>query len=216
MSRLREITQKIGTDRLAILFVGGILLLVVCMPITNQKDLSKEQRITKSSQMQLLAGANERENDVQNNLMCSDNSFLDCNTYVTGLEMKLKKALQVVNGAGKVEVLITLQDAGSLVVEKDITYNRENDNKKGEEDISNTKSEDTEETIFITNEDGSEYPFVSKQILPKIEGILIVAQGADDFAVKKEIKEAVLSLFELDEHKIAIVKMKKTSKEAGL
>ena len=62
-------------------------------------------------------------------------------------------------------------------------------------------------TVF-SQSDGNETPFVNKEILPKIDGVLIVAEGGADASVRKNISEAVEALFGLDAHKIKIVKMK--------
>ena len=102
-----------------------------------------------------------------------------------------------------------MQDVGSTVVEKDFSYRRNNDSKdEGKSTTSSAEYEDKQDTVYTVDENGNEVPYVTKQILPSIEGILIVTQGGDNVKVKKQMKEAVLSLFELDEHKIAIVKMK--------
>ena len=62
--------------------------------------------------------------------------------------------------------------------------------------------------LFFSQSDGDETPFVNKEILPKIDGVLIVAEGGADASVRKNISEAVEALFGLDAHKIKIVKMK--------
>ena len=61
---------------------------------------------------------------------------------------------------------------------------------------------------FMARSDGDETPFVNRAILPKIDGVLIVAEGGDDSEVRKNISESVEALFGLDAHKIKIVKMK--------
>ena len=43
--------------------------------------------------------------------------------------------------------------------------------------------------------------------MPKIEGVLVVAQGAGNVSVKKQIRETIEALFGLEEHKISIMKM---------
>jgi stage III sporulation protein AG len=40
-----------------------------------------------------------------------------------------------------------------------------------------------------------------------VEGILIVASGGDNQKVKQNISEAVLALFQVEAHRIKIVKM---------
>lgn len=41
-----------------------------------------------------------------------------------------------------------------------------------------------------------------------VEGVVVVAQGATDPAVKKKIQDIVIALFPIEAHKIEIVKMK--------
>lgn len=42
----------------------------------------------------------------------------------------------------------------------------------------------------------------------KVEGVLIVAEGADNSVTVQNIQQAVMSLFQLEAHKIKIMKMK--------
>ena len=48
---------------------------------------------------------------------------------------------------------------------------------------------------------------MSKQNLPAIEGVLIVAEGGGSQAVATNISEAVEALFGLEVHKIKVVEM---------
>lgn len=41
-----------------------------------------------------------------------------------------------------------------------------------------------------------------------VQGVVVVAQGAEDAGVKKKIQDIVLALFPIEAHKIEIVKMK--------
>lgn len=129
--------------------------------------------------------------------------------YASYLEKKLGNALITINGAGRVKVIVTLEDVGSCIVEKDISYQRDNDSENnGNASSSAARYEDQEKTVYTVDSQGRDIPYISKQLLPSIEGILIVTDGADRENVKKQMEDAVLSLFDLDEHKIAIVKMK--------
>ena len=51
---------------------------------------------------------------------------------------------------------------------------------------------------------------LSKELSPKVEGVIVIAEGGDDALVKQNITEAVQALFGIDTHKIRI--MKKSSK----
>lgn len=207
MKQLKKIIEKLGKDRLAILLIGGLLLLVVTIP-TKKEDEQSVLYATKQNQSQ-NSQSQSGSNTYKGGFKMSGNALETYDLYSEYLENKLCSILQNMNGAGKVEVFITLHDTGSIIVEKDISYRRNNDSKnEGGTTTSSAEYEDTQETVYTVDENGNDVPFVAKQNLPSIEGILIVAQGGDNAKVKNQMKEAVLSLFELDEHKITIVKMK--------
>lgn len=208
MKQLKKFIEKLGKDRLAILLIGGFLLLVVTIP-TKKEDEQSVLYATKQNQSQNSQSQTGSSNTYKSGFKMSGNALETYDLYSGYLENKLCSILQNMNGAGKVEVFITLHDAGGTIVEKDISYRRNNDSKnEGGTTTSSAEYEDTQETVYTVDENGNDVPFVAKQILPSIEGILIVAQGGDNETVKNQMKEAVLSLFELDEHKITIVKMK--------
>ena len=57
-------------------------------------------------------------------------------------------------------------------------------------------------------ENGSEkQPYVTKEVLPKVEGVLVVAEGGDDPRVISDISDTVMALFRVEAHKIKVVKM---------
>ena len=56
----------------------------------------------------------------------------------------------------------------------------------------------------------AESPYVIQELTPTIKGILVVAEGGGNMAVKKQIQETIEALFGLDSHKISIMKMEVT------
>ena len=210
MKQWKQLIEKIGRDRLAILLIGGLLILVISMPVKDDKKADSSQKSTQS-----LTGLTEKVSEepatgsTYDAALSTDQTMQLYDTYAAYLEKKLGNALIAINGAGRVKVVVTLEDVGSSIVEKDISYQRDNDNQNdGSTSSSAARYEDQEETVYTVDSQGRDIPYVSKQILPSVEGILIVTDGADKENVKKQMKAAVLSLFDLDEHKIAIVKMK--------
>ena len=73
-----------------------------------------------------------------------------------------------------------------------------------------TAQEKTEQKY--EKEDYAEY-LVSKEILPEIEGVLVVAEGGDSPRIVSDISDAVKALFQVEAHRIKVVKM--SSKEDG-
>ena len=64
-----------------------------------------------------------------------------------------------------------------------------------------------EETVYEKDENGNQVPYVVKELEPEIAGVLIVAEGGGDPVTVNNITEAVMSLFDIDAHKIKVMKM---------
>lgn len=199
MEKWKGICEKIGKDRFIILIIGGLLLLVITYPLPSDSDKSG-QKTTGASQGSGTAVSTSLQSTVSNSP--SD--------YETRLEKRLEKVLSAIDGAGNVKVFITLSDYGRYVVEKDITYVRDNEERNGtdQQNVSILTTENGETTVYTADENGEQVPFVRQQILPNVQGVLVVAQGGRNETVAKEMKEAIMALFGIDEHKIKVVKMK--------
>ena len=63
-------------------------------------------------------------------------------------------------------------------------------------------------TIYTIDERGNSVPYVIKTIPPMVEGVVVIAQGADQIMVRQNIIEAIQVLFDIDMNKITVVKMK--------
>ena len=70
--------------------------------------------------------------------------------------------------------------------------------------------EQGEETILV-NMDGDSVPYVIKEYSPKVEGVLIIAQGGDHPAINAELMEAATVLLNVPSHKVSILKMEESS-----
>lgn len=175
MERLRQKKWK-KTDFLVLALVG-VLILVISLPTGSG------------------AGSRQQQNSQE----------VEAATGREDVESKLEKILGKIEGAGKVEVMITYEDEGTSVVEKDESTTKENSTEISADSVTGTKSQvqRQEETVF----DGEDQPFVVRELKPKIEGILVVAEGGDNAVVKQNISDAVMALFGVELHKIKIVKM---------
>lgn len=187
LSRLK----KIKKDHLLIAALIGVLLIVIVIPVNDTKE-----------PLQVKENTEKDNEDAYYTTTYND-------TYREGLERQLKKILESIDGVGKVEVMITLKDTGESIVEKDTTKSEESTQ---EEDAQGTSRNNRvystqEETVYIQNDSSSNTPFVAREVNPKIEGVLVVANGGQDATVVKNISDAVLALFSIEAHKIKVVKM---------
>ena len=135
--------------------------------------------------------------------------------YVAGQEERLRLLLSKIEGAGTVDVMITAKATREKVVEKDVTRNSSNVSETDSNGGSRTTSESTygETTRYAGGSDtagtgqSSGMPYVVKELVPEIEGVVVAAEGADDKYIIDEITQAVSVLFNLPVHKIKVVKM---------
>ena len=62
--------------------------------------------------------------------------------------------------------------------------------------------------VMITTETTNHSLFETQRTGGKVQGVVVVAQGAGNASVDARISEAVKALFSVDAHKISIVKMR--------
>ena len=164
-----------------LIILTGVLLLIITIPGSGVKEKKEEIKSTNSQ----IEGSVDGQNT----------------DYKKELERQLSGMLQNMQGIGKVKVMITLQDAGEKVVEKD-----ENTTIR-QESAKQVEKQRQENSIYQKEGDAS-MPYVTKEKKPAGEGVLIVAQGGKSAVAQEQITRAVLALFSVEAHKIVIVEMK--------
>ncbi len=187
--------KDVGKKELLLLFLAGIILVMTSIPgLFQKKDKTKE---TENSVKQTsIANAAATKDDAQQE-------------YISYYENKLKSLLEKMEGVGKVEVMITLQSSKEQVVLKDSPYTQESLNetdKEGGTRIS-SNSQNQEETVLITTQEGETIPYVTKEMEASVEGVVVLAQGGGDGNIATKIVNAVGVLFDVPSHKVQVLKM---------
>lgn len=126
------------------------------------------------------------------------------------MEEELEETLSLVEGVGSVEVVITLETTGTRTVEKDVPESSSSSSTKGQDGSTqeNTQRETQETTVFVTENDGSQSPYIVSETLPEVRGVLVIAEGGKDPVIVEQIQEAVMALFHVEAHKIKVMKRK--------
>lgn len=141
----------------------------------------------------------------EDNIEETEETYEDGGDYARQMESKLEKILDKTEGVGNVSVMITLKSSEENVVEKDASGSVSSST--GENDMQN-QTDSSETTVFEEQEDGTQTPYVSKKVTPEIDGVIVVADGGDDPVVIENITGAVKALFDVDMHKIKVMKRK--------
>ncbi len=189
MDRLRKYLQETENAKiyLGIIFIVGVLL------------------FTSGSFM-------ESNDDVENNGVVTDDkniktetSSMSYNTYEEQLTTNLENILSMVEGAGEVKCMITFENTKEMVFatdfEEDSSSVIEKDSQNGERTTMNENRD--EKLVFV----GDNEPVVIKEVLPKVEGVVIVAQGGGNAHIKKDFIDVATSLLDIEPYKVTILKM---------
>lgn len=185
--KIKEL-KHLKKDQLLILLLAGILLLVISLPTEKKGEKQGISQASSPSQ--------------------GEQNLWDEEAYREALEVHLEELFSRMEGAGEVEVMITLASSSEKIVEKDTNGESETiteeDSAGGNRRTTNIVNDET--TVYGGKTD-QEQPYVSKELTPQVEGVVVLAAGGDDAVVKKNITEAAQALFGIDTHKIRIIKM---------
>lgn len=117
-------------------------------------------------------------------------------------EKRLAEMLGKIYGAGKTEVMITYDSTPEKVTVSD--------SKTSKSVSDGEKSENSGERTTVMQKDGNNSsPFVKTEVSPKVRGVLVVADGADNAAVSANLKKAVCAVLDVPVHKVEVMPRRK-------
>ena len=180
IKKLYENKKLKGKEGMIILILVGVLFAVITIPTEKKEDGSEKEMVQEVSELS------------------------NYDDYEAQLEKRLEEILSCVDGVGRVKVMITLQASSKEIIEKDISTQQEH-NTNADNDI--TSHSTKEENAVYTENGNTSMPYVVQEIYPEIEGILVVAEGGDNSYINLAITDAIQALFDVEIHKIKIVKM---------
>ncbi len=177
-------------DRLVIALLVGVLLLVIALPVSDGKKDALTDRRERTDAASIRDGGDS-----------------DGENYADYLEGKLAAVLSKVEGVGRTEVMVTLASGSERIIEKDTDSEsesvQETDSQGGSRSTIHNVS--SKQTVY-SGGDGNGEPYVTKEMTPVVEGVIVIAEGGDDAVTVQNITEAVQALFEIDTHKIKVMK----------
>jgi stage III sporulation protein AG len=130
-------------------------------------------------------------------------NFQNSEEYATHLENKLNKIISKIKGVGRSEVLVTLENGfENIYANSEKTATNSNENFSGKMSTRN----DSQKDIAMKDTKEGKQPVVITQKEPKIKGVLIVCEGANDGLVVEQIHDAVLRSFNIKANQLSVVK----------
>jgi len=120
------------------------------------------------------------------------------------LEERLTGMIESVQGAGKVRVMVTLENAGETVYAT---------NEKSDTQVSDTSAGITDrrtsyenEHVFFDAQEGRQ-PLVETRLEPEVKGVAVVCEGGDDVTVIRRITDLVSVVLNLPSNRVCVTKM---------
>lgn len=179
-------------EKIVIFFLLGVFFLLIATPVSDLTGNRKKQKSTNTGTDQQTQQKKIQEKDA----------------YITALENKLEQTIEGMEGAGKVDVMITLKDTGEKILDKNQPYESEEEtNTEENKESKKNRIQNNQETVLVETEGNTE-PIIIRELYPDIEGVVVVCEGGDNSALTVKIKEAVQALFSIDAHKIVVCKSK--------
>lgn len=194
MKKLTEFFRnkdKRALNNIAVILALGVCLLLMSNTLFKPKTPTADKAVVQEEKTLFQEEATSRD------------------SFEAGLEKRLEEALSQVEGAGKVKVLLTISYGREIVVAEnstvDETDTKETDKDGGSREISSKK---TDSKKIMLSEGGGEEPLILKEIAPRIEGVILVAQGGDNVVLKDALIKATATVLGIESHKVQVLKMK--------
>ena len=194
-------------EKWLLLLLSGVLLAVIIFPAgkSNTGAVSGGNS-TESVGNSLFGTQSGGENQSNAEEYLIGNGTMTLNQYEIYLSRKLEEIIAQIDGAGKVDAWVTLKSSSEKVLyeERDI----DTTSLEEADSVGGTRNETANSTDKTVIKDSGGNPYVVKTMQPQVEGVLVVAEGAGDSTIKKNISEAVEVLFGIDAHRIKVAKKK--------
>ena len=175
--------------------------------LQKRKEEREAKELRKMQKKEEKAAEEETQTQMQQQGEGEDDSV---ERYTERMEERLETVLASMEGVGCVKVMITLEGGKSAEVLKDTPSVRNTSSEADSAGGTRTSMELelTESTVYTTDTQGNQIPYVRREAEPEIRGILVVAEGGGNPVTVTKVTEAAEALFQIEPHRIRVMKMK--------
>lgn len=194
------LSKKVMPNLLIVLLAG--VLIVMMVSSYKAANLPGVQTLNSNG------GSNKSNNKADGTTSTSEDKV--SGDYETAVQDKLKETLEKIDGVGKVDVMVSFESGEEQVPAVNINdSNSTTQEKDTEGGTRSTTQKNNGSTVVITNEGDKSEPLIVKKYKPKVSGVCVVAEGAEDKVTELRISKAVVNLFSIAENKVNVYPMKK-------
>lgn len=190
----KKVSNKIGY--IIILGLIGILLIFFNNILTTSSNETEMDKTVEPQQKENIEVSNTEDNESTSDVEVLEKDF----------EKDLEEMLNKIKGVSDVEVMVNLASTNVQVYEKNIIKGQQTTDETDKNGGIRKVEDQTEETqIVFVRQGDREVPLLVTTEKPEVNGVFVVAKGADHATVKKWIVEAVSRVLDVPTHKVSVM-----------
>ncbi len=200
IQKFKELGLNKQLTNIVIVILVGILIIIAASAFKDTTNVTTSGNQQNKTTNTTASDENSSESESTN----------DDSIYENQQEAKLKSLLENIQGVGKVVVMINYEKGEEEIP----AYNESNSSSVINENDSSggkrtTMQNSTGTNVVLTNNGDSTKPFIVSKYEPKVSGVYIVAEGADDSNIELNITNSVSEFFNISVDKVTVNAMKK-------
>jgi stage III sporulation protein AG len=197
IEKFKKLSLNKQLTNIVIVILVGILIIIAASAFKDSTNVNTDN--------------SQKENTVSSDLSDNnDGSNSNIGSYENQQETKLKNILENMQGVGAVQDMIHLDRGKEQVPAYDqsnsSSVTNEDDNSGGKR---TTTQNSTGTNMVLTNNGDKTEPFIIDEYQPRISGIIIIAEGADNAQIRLDITTSVSELYNIPMDKVNVLPMKK-------
>jgi stage III sporulation protein AG len=129
--------------------------------------------------------------------------------YIAKSEEKLCALITQIEGVGRAEVMVTLENNGEYVYAQEEKRNLDKNVEPGGEEGDKITSKENIQSSYILVESGygSKEPLIRTQLEPKIQGVVIICEGADNIRVEQSLINVATTTLGISSARVCVEKI---------
>ncbi len=184
---LSGVWERLGKNRLLLIGLIGVTALLALQLLWPGQSLEQPlPNATPVNQNPPTTGALQTIND-----------------YRLALEQQLARTLAAIDGVGEVSVMLSLSGTSEAIPAMNTQTSQKTTEEKDSSGGTRITKEESHQTNLLT--DSGNDLVTLQENLPPVTGVLIVAQGADDAAVRLSLTRVVQTVLDIAAHRIEVI-----------
>lgn len=129
--------------------------------------------------------------------------------YIVDLEAKLTNLITGMEGVGEARVMVTLQSGVEYVYAQEEKRNVDKTQDSDAQAVGRIYEKENVEQkyILVENSGGKKQPLLQTQLEPKVQGVVIVCDGADNVRVEQNLINVVTTALNIPSTRVCVVKI---------